>query len=139
MATINLQLLRYSVNEMAFKLNEVYDFSKKQSVKLNQSFTRSITKIDHDVCDVSLTFTISDTEDTPMPFTMRVKITGTFQLKEWEKEDNIDFIKTNAVAIMYPFLRALVATITSNANIPSYILPVFNIAAYFEAEEKKRS
>ena len=68
---------------------------------------------------------------------MKVTITGTFKLKDWESKDNIDFIKTNAVAIVYPFLRSLVATITSNANIPPYILPVFNIVAYFEKEDKK--
>ena len=137
MASTNLQLLKYTVNEISFALNENYDFSKKQSIKLNQNFTRSIKKINKDVCDVSLMFVISDGDDSPTPFTMKVTITGTFKLKDWESKDNIDFIKTNAVAIVYPFLRSLVATITSNANIPSYILPVFNIAAYFEKEDKK--
>ena len=137
MASTNLQLLKYTVNEISFSLNENYDFSKKQSIKLNQNFTRSIKKINEDVCDVSLMFVISDSDDSPTPFTMKVTITGTFKLKDWENKDNIDFIKTNAVAIVYPFLRSLVATITSNANIPSYILPVFNIAAYFEKEDKK--
>ena len=137
MASTNLQLLKYTVNEISFALNEKYDFSKKQSIKLNQNFTRSIKKINEDVCDVSLMFVISDSDDFPTPFTMKVTITGTFKLKDWENKDNIDFIKTNAVAIVYPFLRSLVATITSNANIPSYILPVFNIAAYFEKEDKK--
>ena len=137
MASTNLQLLKYAVNEISFALNENYDFSKKQSIKLNQNFTRSIKKINEDVCDVSLMFVISDSDDYPAPFTMKVTITGKFKLKDWESKDNIDFIKTNAVAIVYPFLRSLVATITSNANIPSYILPVFNIAAFFEKEDKK--
>ena len=137
MASTNLQLLKYAVNEINFALNENYDFSKKQSIKLNQNFTRSIKKINEDVCDVSLMFIINDSDDFPTPFTMKITITGTFKLKDWESKDNIDFIKTNAVAIVYPFLRSLVATITSNANIPSYILPVFNIAAYFEKEDKK--
>ena len=135
MATSNLQLLKYSVNEISFALNENYDFSKKQSVKLNQNFTRSIKKIDEDICDVSLIFVISESAGTPTPFTMKVTVTGTFKLEKWENAENVDFIKTNAVAIVYPFLRSLVSTITANANLPSYILPVFNIAAYFENKD----
>ncbi len=138
MASVNLQLLNYSVNEIEFLLNDKYDFTKKQSVKLNQNFTRSIKKINKDVCAVSLSFIISDNDENPTPFTMRVVITGTFKLEDWEYEENIDLIKTNAVAIIYPFLRSLVATITSNANIPSYILPVFNIVSYFENADKNQ-
>ena len=133
-----LQLLKYSVNQISFALNEQFDYSQKQPVQVNPRFTRSIKKIDQNVCDVSLTFLINDSAECPPPFSMKVIVTGTFRLEEWEKNDNIDLIKTNAVAIIYPFLRSLVATITSNANIPSFILPVFNVIAYFEEEEERK-
>lgn len=134
-----LQLLKYSVNQITFTLNEQFDYSQKQPIQVNPHFARNFKRIDQNVCDVSLTFLINDSAECPPPFTMKVIVTGTFRLDEWEKDENIDLIKTNAVAIIYPFLRSLVATITSNANIPSFILPVFNVIAYFEEEERKKN
>ena len=80
---------------------------------------------------------IEQMEDIPMPFTLKVEVSGIFQLKNWEN-NSLDLMKTNTIAILYPFLRALVATLTSNANVPPYILPVFNVVSWFEKNEKKK-
>ena len=137
METVNLQLLKYSVNEISFVLNENYALSDQHPISLKPVFTRTVKKIDQDNCEVSLRFIIQDSKECPAPFTMTAVVTGAFKLKDWEKKDNNDLINMNAVAIMFPFLRALIATITSNANIPAVVLPVFNVIAYFENEEKK--
>jgi preprotein translocase subunit SecB len=48
---------------------------------------------------------------------------------------NSPFLKINAPAILYPFIRAYISTITINAGLEPIILPTINFAA--KAAEKK--
>lgn len=136
MAKSDLLLLKYQVDRIQFVLNDSFDFKSKKSVKLNQSFTKNIDKIDENHCKVSLLFSVVDHEENPTPFELNVQISGIFKLDNWEEDDRNVFIKTNAIAILYPFVRSLVATLTANANVPTYVLPVFNVAAWFEENDK---
>ena len=136
MENSELLLLKYQVDKVEFAFNENFDFTKDESIQLNQKFGRDFKKIDKDHCKVTIGLFIEQMEDIPMPFTLKVEVSGIFQLKDWEN-NSLDLMKTNTIAILYPFLRALVATLTSNANVPPYILPVFNVISWFEKNEKK--
>lgn len=74
------------------------------------------------------------------PFHMNVKITGYFELVG---EDDISKFEANAIAIMYPYLRAIVSTYTASANISPVILPAINVNAMLknkkEQEEMKKN
>lgn len=72
------------------------------------------------------------------PFEMEVSVVGVFELKSTDKECNMHRFKTNAVAIMYPYVRALVSTYTANANVPPLILPIMNINKMIEEDEKNK-
>ena len=48
----------------------------------------------------------------------------------------IENFKSNAVAILYPYARALVSTYTSNANIAPLILPTINVNQFLKNKEK---
>lgn len=74
-------------------------------------------------------------EKNDMPFSIKVNVAGVFRLDNWEFSDNSELIKANTAAILFPYLRALVSMITTNANIPPYTIPVMNIAALFERNE----
>ena len=137
MENAELLLLKYQVDKVEFAFNENFDFSKDESIQLNQKFGREFKKIDDDHCKVTIGLFIDQMEDMLTPFTLKVEISGIFQLKNWES-CAIDLMKTNTIAILYPFLRALVATLTSNANVPPYILPVFNVVSWFEKNEGKK-
>ncbi|NFE74680.1 hypothetical protein FC758_12325 [Clostridium botulinum] len=73
------------------------------------------------------------------PFTMRVKIAGLFEI-----DPNIDektkksFIEKNSVAILFPYLRALVSVYTSNANVGNFMLPPINVVKYLENKRKNK-
>lgn len=60
------------------------------------------------------------------PFTMKVDMLGEFELVG---EDNIERYKANAIAIMYPYVRAIVSTYTSSSNVLPVILPAINVNA----------
>ena len=136
MGKSDLLLLKYQVDKIQYSLNETFDFRATKSVKLSQDFSRRIERIDDNHCKVSLIFSVSNEKGKPAPFELEVQVSGIFKLDNWEQKGNVIFINTNAVAILYPFIRSLVATITANANVPTFVLPVFNIAAWFEENSK---
>ena len=136
MGKSDLLLLKYQVDKIVFSLNDKFDFKSTKAVKLNQNFSRNVEKIDENHCKVSLMFSVDDNEENPTPFELNVQISGIFKLDNWEEGDRSTFINTNAIAILYPFVRSLVATLTANANVPTYVLPVFNIVAWFEENNK---
>ena len=68
------------------------------------------------------------------PFYMDVTITGDFRLNG---EEDISKYEANAIAIMYPYLRAIVSTYTSSANINPLILPAINVNAMLENSKKE--
>lgn len=49
---------------------------------------------------------------------------------------NSTFLKVNAPAILFPFIRSYISTITINAGLEPIILPTINFAAKAAAEKK---
>ena len=73
-----------------------------------------------------------DAEKNNYPFEMTVSLTGKF---ECEGEEPEKFSK-NAIAILYPYVRAIVSTYTANANVNALILPAINVNKLIEEDEK---
>ena len=70
---------------------------------------------------------------------MEVSIEGLFHLEGWEHPDLLPLIRSNSIAILFPYLRTIVSMITANANISPYVLPVMNIAALFDHERDTKN
>mgnify|MGYP000914382035 CR=1 FL=1 len=68
------------------------------------------------------------------PFEMNLEMTGFFETENGESDK---FIK-NAIAILYPYVRALISTYTANANINPLILPAINVNKLIENSEDKK-
>lgn len=127
-----LTLQNYVVKHMVFKLNESFQ-SQKSEIELHPEFQRVIHKIDEDTASVDLIFRIQEISDTP--FMMDICIEGVFSMPNWDKEDSRTLMVSNTAAILFPYLRSLVAVLTANANIPPYTLPVMNINELFAESE----
>lgn len=57
---------------------------------------------------------------------------------EVELRTNIfDHAEANAIAILFPYIRAIVSTYTAHANIVPVILPPMNINAYLKKKNRK--
>ena len=67
------------------------------------------------------------------PFEMKVDITGTFETQG----ESPKVFQANAIAILYPYIRAIVSTYTSAANTQPLILPAINVNAMLEKQNKK--
>ena len=62
---------------------------------------------------------------------------GFFELNEVEESKKQVYAEQNAVAILFPYLRALITTYTGMANVQPLILPPINVAKYIENKKKK--
>ncbi|WP_109023266.1 protein-export chaperone SecB [Enterococcus sp. H57] len=73
------------------------------------------------------------------PFFLEVVIRGIFS-HEFEKEEKSQLkslLGSNALAILYPYLRSYITFLTANTNqFPTYILPVVNFAKLVSDEER---
>ena len=125
-----LSLLKYSVDKIFFEVNDEYNYSKAKEIKLNQDLNKTINKIDENTFKTTLNFKIYGTEVIPVPFTLSISISGLFGLEDWESEKNKQIAEKNTVAILFPFLRSLIATVTANCSVPPYVMPVINVNAF---------
>ena len=133
-----LTLKNYIVKTMNFSINENFQFDQNSTISINPEFKRQIRKVDAKTAMVNLGFRISN-ENNDMPFSIEIDIEGLFHLEDWERQDQLPIISSNAIAILFPYLRTLVSMITANANISPYILPVMNITALFEETKETQA
>ncbi len=62
-----------------------------------------------------------------------VKCLAFFEFKELLKlEDIPDYFYPNSIAILFPYIRAFISTLTLQANIPPIVLPTMNLMSLQE-------
>lgn len=61
---------------------------------------------------------------------MKVTIKGYFSIDAEEAHIDVRMFEQNAIAILFPYLGAIVSIYTANANVAPVILPAMNINVY---------
>lgn len=130
-----LQFLGYEVSQLRFEKKDAFEGTDFQVTPM---FKREVKTLPSDCYDVTLGILIRGTEDNPIPFEIHVELTGHFKgFFSDEPERTIQQLTNqNTVAILFPFLRATVASLTLTANIPPVLLPVINLAGAFDKPEE---
>lgn len=127
-----LSFNNYTVNKLIFTTN---DASVEDELELIPIFKKNIVKCSDNKYDVSLSFSLETINTSIIPFTIEIALTGHFEFDGSENSDSkfkMDLINKNAVAILFPFLRTIIATLTTCANITPLILPIINLADFSE-------
>lgn len=126
-----LKFIRYEVNEIYLKKNINFE--------LNEEGTPIDLKIKPiiDIKDKNMNITLQivifeNAEQNNKPFEMKVNLTGYFITEGCNPET----FKANAIAILYPYVRAIVSTYTANANITPLILPTINVNKLVKDQEE---
>lgn len=122
----------YRVLEINYKLNT--DFTSNEPLPISLDISHNC-QIFEDSMSVKMGVVIfKDSEEKGYPFEMKVEIEGMFSF-----EGDVDGEKflANALAILYPYIRAIVSSYTSLANIPALILPTINTNQYLKENENK--
>lgn len=115
----------YVVKYIRFTANTNYDnsevsisFKVGSNVKVSDDKTHMNVELQLDI--------FKDAVENNYPFEMYLAIEGRFVINT-DEEDAIEKYKPNALAILYPYARAIVSTYTAGANIAPLILPTVNI------------
>lgn len=131
-----MEMLNYRVPQISFSLNDDYDFSSQEEVRVHPLFQRRIKGIDQDRFIVRLSLSILP--DAHLPFSLSVDLEGTFMIKNWRNDNNKPYVLDNSISILFPYLRSLVTMVTASAGIAPFVLPVMNITTLFNKNEDKR-
>ena len=83
-----------------------------------------------------LIFSVSLQHENTEPF-VHINCKGLFEFKNVQTiEDIPDFFYKNSIAILFPYVRAYISLVTTQANVPGIILPTYNLSSL---EEKLRN
>lgn len=126
-----LKFIRYEVNEIYFKKNINFQVNKEGT--LIDLKIKPIIDIKDKNMNIMLQTTIfENAEQNNKPFEMKVNVTGYFMTDGCNPET----LKANAIAILYPYVRAIVSTYTANTNITPLILPTINVNKLIKDQEE---
>jgi preprotein translocase subunit SecB len=99
---------------------------------ISPRFTRKIEKNDDNKYVVSLSVEMKDTDQSKFPIYLFIEIAGIFGLENIPDQKKDDFLKIQAVHVMFPYLRAMVSNITSSAMMQPIILPIYDAKSLFQ-------
>lgn len=134
-----ISFLGYEVIESFYKRN--MNFKGNSDDKLNPAmgFVCEITE-NKETGQVILTIVLGEDKTTgkEFPFDAQVKIRGNFLYHE-EESENIsfeEFLRSNAIAILFPYLRMHISNLTLMSNeFQALNLPVINVVHFLEDTE----
>ncbi len=131
-----MQKAAFSVINYQFTKVEI-DITNHKSNELSLSFDTSGVYSKED-SSYELTFAVSvfNESEKDNPFVM-VQCKGVFSFENVASLEEIpDFFYKNSIAILFPYVRAYVSLVTTQANVPGVILPTLNLSSL---EDKLRS
>lgn len=124
-----LEFNGYRVNKMIYTRNENFD-PKTKSINMKPNLNTNFDVKD-DKINVSLNVKVGSTENTSVPFLAECSLTGIFTYRHEEDKTDVGLdtlIRNNAVAILYPYVRAIISTLSMTSNeFPNYNLPTINV------------
>ena len=131
-----ITFIDYKVVNVEFKLNQDFNWEKEIDLEINVE-SDQILSDDKKQMVVILKVCVFDDKSESYPFKMFVELHGLFELSDDTSENNIDKYYTNGLAILYPYVRAIVSNYTASANIEPVILPTVNIAKMINKNRKR--
>lgn len=122
-----LKLQGIFFDKIQYIQHEKIDFSPEYIYK----FQRKIARNEDNSFTVTLGCVIQEKSNDSIH--IDISINGQFSFSEKvEKEEQEELITKNAMAILFPYLRAEISILTAQPGIPPVVLPAFNINQLFE-------
>lgn len=130
---VAFQLERYWFEEASLHLN---DNTGEQ--KINIDFKPSgVYHKDNGLYKLSFVFTAWEEGKEETDFTIRLKCNGYFRFQKAIGVEEIPgFFFPNSIAILFPYVRAFVSTLTLQANVSPMLLPTINLSPLQDALRK---
>ena len=120
-----------NAEELSFKLNHIR-LNPDDKVDMKPQFARQVRRPNSDdaVRLVSLAIKIESSEEEPKPFNLHCDLVGVFRVEDIKNEDDERGFVLEATKVLYPYLRAAVANLTTSAfimpvHLPAITAPIF--------------
>lgn len=124
----SLVLEKIEIIESTFRKKSV----TLEDLELGVQFEHQLTKLDQEQYEVFLSTTVSDVNET---IYVNVKGRSIFSTKQ----ENKNLLEKNTIAIMFPYIRSYISSITTQPGMTPIVLPAMNIVAMIndqKTEEK---
>lgn len=129
MEKASFSLIRYSFD----KVNIDYTKKNENGIRINFDPT-GLFKQNDDKSEYKLRFifTATNNEGSENPF-VKIECNALFEFSaNIGIEDIPEYFYVNSIAIIFPYIRAFVSTITLQSNYPALILPTMNLMSLAE-------
>lgn len=129
---------KYIVKDVRFDTN--VNFIDDRTIDLDFDFDADVKyQDDRTKLEVELKATIfRDAVNNNYPFEMSVSLIGYYEIEQNGDGGNTNF-ESNAIAILFPYMRAIVSTFSANSNVKPVILPPMNINAFLKKKLNSKS
>ncbi len=134
----SLNFIDYIVNFIEFSRNDDFEDGK---TNLDFHINRKVDYLEDEDNTMLVTIEVTIFDNPKVknyPFSMKLNVTGIFELENVDMDKRVSFAEVNSVAILFPYIRSLITTYTSNANIQPLILPPINVLKLIEKEERAK-
>lgn len=133
MDNVAFRLVRYWFEEVQFHLS-----NESGEKKINIDFKPSgIYQKDRGIYNLTFVFVAWEDNKTQEDFAIKVKCNAEFQFNGAINVDDIPaFFYPNSIAIVFPYVRAFVSTLTLQANVQPMLLPTINLSSLQETLRK---
>jgi len=132
----------YVVKDFSFRLNPNCNFDDKISQKLKFNFSFEHVQIGPERFEVQVKTAINDPDFSKgnAPFYLDSKVAGYYKIKNFDldSETHRALVEKNTIAILFPFIRSMIAHCTAEFQIPPVSLPVMNIVEIYEKNKKSK-
>ena len=118
--------------ELKYEVNRV-KINPDTKIEIKPQFSRTVRRMqDNDkLWFLTLGVKVESTEKDPKPFNISAQLVGVFEAEELETDLDKQDLVINMTEIVYPYLRAAVSALTSNAFINPLLLPVIPAGTMF--------
>ena len=128
-----ISFLGYRVKSLLYNCEPSFEFVELDGGAMHFNFQKALIKKDSHTVQVNLianVFYSTDKDFNSAPFKLSAEIAGRFTCEdEWcEKWE------TNALAILFPYIRAIISTVSSQIGREPIILPTVNITQMFKPQ-----
>jgi preprotein translocase subunit SecB len=133
MTEVGFKFLGYIVSESSFEVTNPFFVNPSQKNELSVDVQQNFNKDNARFVEVVLRIKLKNEENS---FRVALTIKGGFEAdKEMSDELFKQMYTINAPAILFPYARAFVSTLTGQAGVPQIILPLLNFTTKKEAPE----
>ncbi|MDE6291770.1 MAG: protein-export chaperone SecB [Muribaculaceae bacterium] len=119
----NFRFVSYLIKDLSLSLK---DFVSTDEISLNLELNATVPSNGEDL-QPQLEIVV-DMQDKVGDFSLKMRIVGSFEADENVESQQLNaFIALNAPAILFPYIRAFISSITAQAGIQPIIIPTVNL------------